>query len=153
MEENNHNKEMHKWHGDFISWFGQCLLHVVVTSFGKGLHSTPLKWSKNQTWVPQFSSLSQVFPLRGISTSWSLLPLHNCSQVNHKSKGEVESNTHDKLAATHTHKTREKSMKTTHRCYISKQAPKSLSTKVKAWIRCLGVVGCSMTAWYYAPCA
>jgi hypothetical protein len=39
MEENNHDKEMHMWHGDFISWFGQCLLHVVVTSFGQGLHS------------------------------------------------------------------------------------------------------------------
>jgi hypothetical protein len=34
---------MHKRHGDFIPWFGQCLLHVVVTSFGQGLHSTPLK--------------------------------------------------------------------------------------------------------------
>jgi hypothetical protein len=27
----------------FIPWFGQCLLHVVVTSFGQGLHSIPLK--------------------------------------------------------------------------------------------------------------
>jgi hypothetical protein len=36
-------KKMHKRHNDFISWFGQCLLHVVVTSFGQGLHSTPLK--------------------------------------------------------------------------------------------------------------
>jgi hypothetical protein len=54
---------MHKWHGDFIPWFGQCLLHVVVTSFGQGLHSIPLKWSKDQTWVPRLSSFSQVFPL------------------------------------------------------------------------------------------
>jgi hypothetical protein len=30
-------------HGDFIPWFGQCLLHVVVTFFGQGLHSIPLK--------------------------------------------------------------------------------------------------------------
>jgi hypothetical protein len=36
-------KKMHKRHGDFIQWFGQCLLHVVVTSFGQGLHSTPPK--------------------------------------------------------------------------------------------------------------
>jgi hypothetical protein len=43
MEGNNHNKEMHKCHDDFIPWFDQCLLHVVVTSFGQGLHSTPLK--------------------------------------------------------------------------------------------------------------
>ena len=36
-------KKMHKRHGDFILWFGQCLLHVVVTSFDQALHSTPLK--------------------------------------------------------------------------------------------------------------
>jgi hypothetical protein len=42
-------QKMHKRHGDFIPWFGQCLLHVVVTSFGQGLHSTPLKSSKYQT--------------------------------------------------------------------------------------------------------
>jgi hypothetical protein len=42
-KKNNHTKEMHKRHGDFILWFGQCLLHVVVTSFGQGLHSIPLK--------------------------------------------------------------------------------------------------------------
>jgi hypothetical protein len=80
-------RKMHKWHNGFILWFGQCILHVVVTSFGQGLHSIPLKWSKDQTWVPQFSSLSQVFPLRGISTIWNLSPLHNWSQLNHKSKG------------------------------------------------------------------
>jgi hypothetical protein len=27
---------MDKRHSDFIPWFGQCLLHVVVTSFGEG---------------------------------------------------------------------------------------------------------------------
>jgi hypothetical protein len=37
----------------FFLWFGQSLLHVVATSFGQGLHSTPLKWSKDQTWVPR----------------------------------------------------------------------------------------------------
>jgi hypothetical protein len=36
-------KKMHKRHDDFIPWFGQCLLHFVVISFGQGLHSTPLK--------------------------------------------------------------------------------------------------------------
>jgi hypothetical protein len=34
---------MHKRHDDFFPWFGQCLLHVVVTSFDQELHSTPLK--------------------------------------------------------------------------------------------------------------
>jgi hypothetical protein len=36
-------KEMHNRHNNFIPWFGQCLLHIVLTSFDQGLHSTPLK--------------------------------------------------------------------------------------------------------------
>jgi hypothetical protein len=36
-------KRMHKGHNDFIPWFGQYLLHVVVSSFIQGLQSTPLK--------------------------------------------------------------------------------------------------------------
>jgi hypothetical protein len=75
---------MHKRHGDFIPWFDQCLLHVVVTSFSQGLHSIPLKW------VPRLSFFSQVFPLWGISTSWSLSPLQDWSQLNHKNKGGNE---------------------------------------------------------------
>jgi hypothetical protein len=43
LEDNNRNKELHKRNDDFIPWFDQCLLHVVVTSFDQGLHSTPLK--------------------------------------------------------------------------------------------------------------
>jgi hypothetical protein len=43
LEDNNRKREMHKRHNDFIPWFGQCLLHIVVTSFGQVLHSTPLK--------------------------------------------------------------------------------------------------------------
>jgi hypothetical protein len=32
-----------KRYDDFPPWFGQSLLHVVVTSFGQGLHSIILK--------------------------------------------------------------------------------------------------------------
>jgi hypothetical protein len=42
MEENNHREKCTS-DSDFIMWFSQCLLHVVVTSFGQGLHSIPLK--------------------------------------------------------------------------------------------------------------
>jgi hypothetical protein len=108
-------RKMHKWHGDFIPWFGQCLLHVVVTFFSQGLHSISLKWSKYQTWVPQFYSLSQVFPLWGISTIWSLSPLQDWSQLNHKSKRGNRTTHTRQTAATHTHKTWEKSTKTTQR--------------------------------------
>jgi hypothetical protein len=40
---NNHTREIHRRYSDFIPWFGQRLLHIVVTSFGQGLHSIPLK--------------------------------------------------------------------------------------------------------------
>jgi hypothetical protein len=78
-------------------------------------------------------------------------------KIDHKSATRVregiEPHIQDKLAATHAHKTREKSTKTAQQSYSSKQVPKSQSTKAKARIRCLAVVGCSMTAWYCVPCA
>jgi hypothetical protein len=78
-------------------------------------------------------------------------------KIDHKSTTRVregiEPHTRDKLAATHAHKTREKSTKTEQRSYNSKLVPKYQSTKAKARIQCLGVVGCSMTAWCAAPCA
>jgi hypothetical protein len=44
---------MHKRHDDFILWFGQCLLHIVVTSFGQWLHI-----ALNPSQVIQRSNLS-----------------------------------------------------------------------------------------------
>jgi hypothetical protein len=75
-----------------------------------GLHSTPIKWYKDQTWVhnflPYFKSLKW-----GISTIWSLSRLTQLISNKHKSKGEVETHTRDKLSATHAHKTRDRSTK------------------------------------------
>jgi hypothetical protein len=34
LKDDDPNKVKHKRHNDFIPWFGQCLLHVVVTFFG-----------------------------------------------------------------------------------------------------------------------
>jgi hypothetical protein len=42
-EDNNHNNYNGQEIQQFLLWFAQCLLHVVVTYFGQGLHSTPLK--------------------------------------------------------------------------------------------------------------
>jgi hypothetical protein len=115
MEESNHNRKMYKRHGDFIPWFGRWLLHVVLTSFGQGLHSIPLKWSKDQTWVPRLSSFSQVFPLRGISTSWSLSPLQDWSLIGHKSKrGNRTTHTRQTCSDSRTHTTRERRAQRQH---------------------------------------
>jgi hypothetical protein len=126
---NNHTKEMHKWHGDFISWCGQCLLHVVVTYFGKGLNSILLMWSKDQTWVPQFSSFSQVFPLWGISTSWSLSPLQDWSQVNHKSKGGKRNTQELESQQQHAHKTRNEHTKQHNGVIAQRSAQISITMK------------------------
>jgi hypothetical protein len=63
----------------------------------------------NPSQVNQWSNLSttffflylKFFPLWGISTSWSLSPLHNRSQVNTRVRGNRIKHTR-KLAATHT---------------------------------------------------
>jgi hypothetical protein len=39
------NQNKVQWRRDttIFPWFGQCLLHIVVISFGQGLHSTHVK--------------------------------------------------------------------------------------------------------------
>jgi hypothetical protein len=144
---------MHKSHGDFIPWFGQCLLHIVVTSFGQGLHSTPLKWSKDQTWVPQFSSLYQVFflceesPQVGVSHT-----IHNWSLSNTRVRGRR--NTHNKPNHNNTRTQVEKrAQETTQQSYSSKHVLKSLSSKAIAWLQYLNVIRCPNDVWcfFYAP--
>jgi hypothetical protein len=152
MEENNHNKEMHKWHDDFIPWFGQCLLHVMVTSFSQGLHSTPLKWSKDQTWVPQFSSLYQVFPLWGILTSWSLSHLAQLISIKHKNKGSRNTHKRQNHSNTHTQVER-RAQETTQQSCNSKHVLESLSSKAITWLQVHSLVECSKNAWYSVPCA
>jgi hypothetical protein len=37
-------------HNDLFRGSANAYFHVVVTSFGQGLHSIPLKWSNDQLW-------------------------------------------------------------------------------------------------------
>jgi hypothetical protein len=131
MEEINHNIEMHQCHSDFILWFGQCLLHVVVTSFGQGLQSTSQVIQRSNLSATVFFLISSFLFVRNLHKLESLT-LTQLYQVNHKSKGEVESNTQDRLVATHAQKLREESTKTAQRCYSSNHVLRSLSTKAKA---------------------
>jgi hypothetical protein len=75
--------------------------HVVVTSFGQGLHSIPLKWSNDQLWVPQLSSLVIFLPFARNLHILEPLALTSLSQEKHSSKwGRV---THARLkSAAHT---------------------------------------------------
>jgi hypothetical protein len=145
MEENNHKKEMHKWHGDFIPWFGQCLLHVVVTSFGQGLHSTlssdPKIKLEYHNFLPYIKfSLCEKSPQVGVSNA-----LHSWSQINKRVR-RIR-NTHKRQNRNNTHTSREKSTRDTQQSYSPKHVLESLSSKAIAWLQVLGAVECSKNAW------
>jgi hypothetical protein len=71
--------------------------------FGQGLHSTPLKWSKDRTWVTHLSSFvrNQV----GVSHT-----LHKWSQSNSRVREGIR--THTSAQHNNTHKSKDKSATT-----------------------------------------
>jgi hypothetical protein len=71
---------------------------------GRGLHSTPFKWSNDQLEYHGVFLSYSFSRLRGISTTWSLSPLQLMITKKHGSKGG-KSNTHktqNKSTITHT---------------------------------------------------
>ena len=71
---------------------------------GRGLHSTPFKWSNDQLEYHGVFLSYTLSRLRGISTTWSLSPLQLMITKKHRSKGG-ESNTHktqNQITITHT---------------------------------------------------
>jgi hypothetical protein len=55
-------------------------LHILVSSFGQGLQSTPLKWSNDQTWVAQilpYINISFVNNLHKLESFTALQVDHN----------------------------------------------------------------------------
>jgi hypothetical protein len=130
----------------FLPWFGQCLLHVVVTSFAQGLHSTLLKWSKDQTWVPHISSLYQNHVVRNLHKLYSLTPYtidYNRNQSKDGSRNVHKNTTQQQ----HTYKWKESAQNTTTELRL-KKAIKSLSSKTIAWSQRFGVVVCSKSTWW-----
>ena len=123
--------------------------HPSVKGYTQPLSSDPKIKLEYHCFLPYLKfSLCEESPQFGVSYPYTI-----DLKWTHEWKGGIESHTRDKLAMTHAHKIREKSTKTTQQSYSSKQVPKSQFTKAKVWIRCLGVVGCLMTAWCTAPCA
>jgi hypothetical protein len=76
-----------------------CLLPRCGVPIGRGLHSTPFKWSNDQLEYHNLFSFEYSSRLRGISTSWSLSPLQYGSQIEHKSKDERVTHARPKSAA------------------------------------------------------
>jgi hypothetical protein len=69
---------------------------------GRGLQSTPLKWSKDPLEYHDVSLPFTISRLWGISTTWSLSPLQKMITNEHGSKDGM-SNTHKSIAIYHTH--------------------------------------------------
>jgi hypothetical protein len=123
-------KRMDTRHNDLSRGSTTAYFHVVVTSFGQGLHSIPLKWSNDQLWVPQLSSSIVFSRLRGISTNWSLWPLQWWSHKKHRSKGGKA--THARLNPQHTHAHKRRlELKTRHMEFTTQTELKSLTQQSK----------------------
>jgi hypothetical protein len=112
-KKDNHTKEMHKWHGDFYPevWPSRILAYSTLwCPNGWGLHSTPLKWSRDQLEYHGSPFLRNI-SLWGISTSWSLSRLTQVISNENKSKGVIETHTRARLPAITRTQEKDKHMK------------------------------------------
>jgi hypothetical protein len=110
---------------------------------GRGLHSTPLKWSNDRLEYHGVFLSYILSRLRGISTTWSLSPLQLMITKKHGSKGG-KSNTHktqNKSTITHTKPQLE--LTTQLEEFSTQMGLKSLSQRIEcarmeSW--CLGMI-------------
>ena len=109
---------------------------------GRGLHSTPFKWSNDQLEYHGFF-LSYAFSRsRGISTTWSLSPLQLMITKKHGSKGG-ESNTHKtQIHSTITQTSHNSSSKHNARSSQLKWSSSHYLKESNAWSWSLGVLEC-----------
>jgi hypothetical protein len=128
---------------------------------GRGLHSTPFKWSNDQLEYHGVF-LSYTFSrLRGISTTWSLSPLQLMITKKHGSKGG-ESNTHKTQSkSTITHTKPQLELTTQVEESSTQMVLKSLSQRIEcarmeSWClgmikECLGISSMRLGASFIAP--
>jgi hypothetical protein len=137
-------------------WFYPVVRTMPTPRCGDLLQSSialnPSQVIQRSNLVPQLSSFSQVFPLWGISTNWSLSPLQDWSQLNYKNKGGNET-THARQTCSDSHiqNEREKHKDSTTELQLNTSAQisiyeskgaKSVSRRCWMFKKCL--VWCSM---------
>jgi hypothetical protein len=91
---------------------------------GRGLQSTPLKWSKDQLEYHGVLLFFSISHLRGISTTWSLSPLHlkftkkygGGTSNAHKTQNQSNS-THTSRNKSSQHNSMSSQLNTSSRCY------------------------------------
>jgi hypothetical protein len=119
---------------------------------GRGLQSTPLKWSKD---LLEYHGVLLCFTLsclRGISTTWSLSPLQRCSQ-RAQSKGGMSNAHKTQNHSTNTHPSRNKSSQHNSASSQLKRSSNCYRKESNAQNRSLGAYECLENAWWSPPCA
>jgi hypothetical protein len=120
---------------------------------GRGLQSTPLKRSKDPLEYHGVLFCFSISRLRGISTTWSLSPLHFDVHKEARSKGGMSNAHKTRNHSTNTHTSRNKSsqhnsassqLKWSSNCYRRESIARNQS---------LGAYECLENTWCVPPCA
>jgi hypothetical protein len=110
---------------------------------GRGLHSTPLKWSNDQLEYHDIFLSYTLSHLRGISTTWSLSPLQLMIIKKHESKGGKSNTRKTQSTSTITHTKPQLELTTQLEEFSTQMVLKLLSQRIecarmKSW--CLGMI-------------
>jgi hypothetical protein len=122
-EQTNHKEKRHKRHSDFIPWFGQ-VKHLPTSTLwrpnGRGLHSTPFKWSNDPLEYHSFLPYT-CFPV--CEESPQVGASHPYKVDHNKSTRVREGKKHtQELQQSHAHKSRREHTNTTQGVYNSRSA-------------------------------
>ena len=105
---------------------------------GRGLQSTPLKWSKDQLEYHGVLLCLSISRLRGISTTWSLSPLHFEIHKEARSKGGISNTLKTRNHSNTTHTSRNKSSQHNSKSSQLNKSSRCYHNEPNAWNRCLG---------------
>jgi hypothetical protein len=105
---------------------------------GRGLQSTPLKWSKDQLEYHGVLLCLPISRLRGISTTWSLSPLHLRFIKKYGVRVELATHTRLKIRATPRTQVATRARNTTQRVHKLNKSSRCYHNGPNARNRCLG---------------
>ena len=128
---NNQQDQSQRWHGGYpVVWPRPTLAYSTLwRPNGRGLQSTPLKWSKDQLEYHGVLLCLSIFCLRGISTTWSLSPLHLRFTKKYGVREELATHTRLKIRATARTQVATRARNATQRVHNSTRALYAITMK------------------------
>jgi hypothetical protein len=120
---------------------------------GRGLQSTPLKRSKDPLEYHGVLFCFTISRLRGISTTWSLSPLHFEVHKEARSKGGMSNAHKTRNQSTNTHTSHNQSSQHNSASSQLKWSSNCYHRESNARNRSLGAYECLENAWCPPPCA